>query len=636
MLQIIRDKTTGWIAVAIVVLLIIPFAFWGINYYFTGGQEPTVASVNGEDIKLSRFQRTYSNYRLQMQNLLGKPIGPDEEELLKRETLDKMVDSEILNQVTRSAGLRVSNEQVKNTIKNIDVFKDDTGFNREYYQQSIMRLGMPPALYEEQMRLDMMSEQLQSAIIESEFVTDFEVENTLQLENQKRNLTYTIISADRFRESVEVTDTEIQKYYNENTYLYTNPEQVRIAYIELNLENLAAEVEINEDELRSYYEENKSRYDSEEQRKVTQILLKAEDTATAEEKEKAKTEAEKILGQIQNGKTFAEIASEYTDNTIKNFNISEYGFLGKGILQPEVDEAVYTMSIGDISDIIESRLGYHIVKLEDIKGGEMNTFENSREDVEKDYRHKQAEKRFFDLADQLATLAYEHPDTLEIAAEDTGLSIQETGLFGRDGTDDGITANAGIISTSFSDEVLAGQHNSEVIELTDRQLVVLRVTEHIPQAKRPLEEVREYVIKDIKFAEAGKKAHTLGQQILAEIEAGKAIETIAEEMDITWIQADEITRDDVTVNRSILRSAFSMGIPEENKPVYGGVSLGTGEYVVVGVTSVSDPDPESIKENKREDLKFRLFSAKAAYDWDQYLDELKSGSRVVYNRERLE
>lgn len=636
MLQTIRDKTTGWIAVAIVTLLIIPFAFWGINYYFRGGKEPAVATVNGDDIKLSRFQRTYSNYRLQLQNLLGKPIGPDEEGLLKRQTLDKMVESEILNQVTRTAGLRVSNEQVKNTIKSIDVFKDGDGFNREYYQQSIMRLGMPPALYEEQMRLDMMSEQLQSAIVESEFVTDFEVDNALLMENQKRNLTYTIISTDRFKDSIEISDSDIQKFYNENSTLYINPEQVKISYIELNLDDLAAKAEVNDEELHAYYDENKTKYDKEEQRKVTQILIKADEKATDKEKEDARSEAEKILDQIHAGKTIQDIANDYADKTMENFSISEYGFLGKGILQPEVDEAVYSMNIGDISNVIESRLGFHIVKLEDIKGGEMNTFGNSREDVEKDYRYKKAEKSFFDLADQLATLTYEHPDTLEIAAEDTGLPVQESDLFGRGGTEEGITANPSVVATSFSEEVLASQHNSEVIELTDRNLVVLRVIEHIPQAKRPLDEIREEVIKDIKFTEAGKWAHAMGQQILQDIKSGKNLETIAEEKEITWNHANDITRNDVTVNRSILRTAFSLGIPEKGKPVYSGLTLGTGEYVVVTVTSVSEPDLESIKDKNREDLSIRLYSAYAEDDWEHYLDEIKSESELVYNREILE
>ena len=241
MLQKIRDRTTGWVASAIMVLLIIPFAFWGINYYFSGGQEPVVATVNGVDIKLTQFQRTFSNYRLQMQAYLGKSLTPEDEVYLKQQTLDKLIESELLNQVTTASGLRIDDQQVKEAIKNIDVFKGEDGFNKQFYEESVLRLGMPPAVYEQQMRLDMMSEQLQSAIVESDFITSQELEAAVVLENQLRDITYTIIPVDRFRDSIQVTDSDIEQFYKNNSHLYIKPESVKIAYLELALDKLAAD-----------------------------------------------------------------------------------------------------------------------------------------------------------------------------------------------------------------------------------------------------------------------------------------------------------------------------------------------------------------------------------------------------------
>ena len=633
MLQKIRDRTTGWVASAIMVLLIIPFAFWGINYYFSGGQEPVVATVNGVDIKLTQFQRTFSNYRLQMQAYLGKSLTPEDEVYLKQQTLDKLIESELLNQVTTASGLRIDDQQVKEAIKNIDVFKGEDGFNKQFYEESVLRLGMPPAVYEQQMRLDMMSEQLQSAIVESDFITSQELEAAVVLENQLRDITYTIIPVDRFRDSIQVTDSDIEQFYKNNSHLYIKPESVKIAYLELALDKLAADVIVNEDDLRAYYEANKADYAVAEQRKVTQILIKTGEDASEDEIEKARTEAESILAEIHSGKTFKDIAEVYASNTDTNFSINEYGFLGKGLLQKEVDDVVYSMSVGDISDVIQSKQGFHIVKLEDIKGGVMNTFENSREAVEKNYRNHQAEQRFFDLSDQLGTLSYEHSDNLETAAEATGLQIRESDWFDRKGTGTGIISSSRVVDASFSEDVLINGHNSDVLEITDRDLVVLRVIGHNPEAIRPLEEVREDIIKDIKFTQAGKQSASLGQQVINELRNGKDYPVIAEEHDIKWQVATDIKRDDDSLNRAVLRTAFSLGQPADTTPVIGGVALGTGDYAVVTVRAVKKPDMENFKKEDIENTRIKL---ETAGNWQQYLQQLRAEADITLYRDRIQ
>lgn len=636
MLQDIRDKTTGWVAGLIMAILIIPFAFWGINYYFSGGKEPVVATVNGVDIKVTQYQRAYSSNRLQMQSYLGKSLTPEDEEYLKKQTLNRLVDSELLKQTTTSANLRISDQQVTDTIKNIDVFKGEDGFNRQFYEESVSKLGMPPAVYEQQMRLDMMSEQLQSAIIDTDFVTDRELDATLSLEKQLRDITYTIIPADRFRDSLQVTDSDIKKFYKSNSQLYVKPEMVKIAYLELTLDNLAAGVNVNEDDLRAFYETNKANYAEKEQRKVTQILIKTGENASQDDIEEARAKAEAILAELHSGKTFKDIAEANAKNTDTNFSFNEYGFVSKGILQKEVDDAVFSMSVGDISDVIRSKEGFHILKLEDIKGGAMNTFENSREAVEKDYRHQEAEQQFFDLADRLGTLSYENPDNLETAAEATGLQVQESDWFDRNGSKEGITSNSKVVDSSFSEDVLDNGHNSDVLELTDRDLVVLRVIGHEPQSIRPLEEVRDDIIKDIKFTESGKKSAGLGQQVINELHSGKDFSALAAEHDIKWQTATGINREDDSVNRSVLRTAFSLGQPTGSKPVVGGVALGTGDYAVIAVQAVKNPDIEDMKTKDIDNARIKLEAIRSAQDWQQYMQQLRADADITLYPDKIQ
>ena len=636
MLQTIRDKTTGWLATAIVAVLIVPFAFWGINYYFTGGTEPSVAKVNNADIKYNQFQRTYANYRQQMQAMLGNRVmGPADEELLKQQALDMLIDSELLNQVTRKIKLAASDDQVRETIKNIDVFKGEEGFSKEFYQRTVSMLGMPPAAYEQQMRLDMMSEQLQSAVVESEFVSRQAAEYAARLANQERNVTYAIIPAEKFIESIEVSDEQIEKFYKENTKLYIKPEQVRIAYIFLSLDKLAEDVHIDEEDLRTYYEANKAKYDTDEQRQVTQILLKAEDISTEEIKEATRAEANKILERIRSGQSYADIARDYTANKDFDFTISEYGFLGRGILEPEVDEVVYSMQKDEISDVVQSKFGFHILALRDIKGGVMNTFENSHADVENDYRKEQAERQFFDLADQLATTAYEHPDTLEITAAETELSIAESELFSPTGGVEGLTSNPKVIAASFSEDVLKDGHNSEVLELSETELAVLRVVEHVPSSRRPLEDVRDEIIHDIKFTTASGQAYELGQEVIADLEAGKEFATISEDRQIEWQEVTALKRADVSVNRAVLRTAFRLGRPQEEKPLLGGISLGTGDYAVIAVIAVNIPEPATIKDAEIENTQKQLQALQSAASWKQFYEEIRSAAKIRVFKDRI-
>lgn len=636
MLQSIRDKTTGWIAVAIVALLCIPFAFWGINYYFSGGTEPVVAKVNGEEIKLSQYQRTYSNYRAQMQALFDRNIGPDDEAMLKEETLLKLVESELLNQKNREMGLRISDEQVRQTIRNIDLFKSDSGFNRDFYEQSVRQLGMTTTAYEQQMRLDMMSEQLQSAVFESEFATREEAERIARLNNQQRDLNYTIIQTNRFADSIEITGEYIESFYREHPRRYIQPEAVRIAYIELKLEDLAKMVEVTEEDLQVYYRENKAQYDQEEQRKITQILFNTDEDIPEDRREEIRAAAEAVIEKIHQGTSFEDIISNYTENPDPGVRISEYGFMAKGIHQEEVDAVVFNMDVGEISDVVESDTGFHVFKLEDIRGGAMNTFENNREAVERDYRNRLAEEHFFELADQLGTLAFEHPDSLEIAAEDTGLPVKETGFFDRDGTDEGITADAKVVDASFSEDVLRESLNSDILEISDRHLVVLRVREHREETRLPLSEVREEVISDIHFELSSKLARQTGERIIKALQAGESFSSIAEQEQIEWNTATDVRRDDISINRSVLREAFRLPRPQGDQLVAGGVAQGTGDYAVVAVLEARQPEPGSIKGKEIDETLKQLESIRSARSWEHFLDQMLANADISLFRDRIQ
>lgn len=631
MLMQIRNWATGWIAGAIMGLIIITFAVWGINFA-DQGSEPVVASVDGEDIKLRQFQQAYNNFRDQMQNYTGKSLAPGEEELLKKQTLDKLIQDEIINQATVDNGLQISDAGIRKAIENIDVFSGENGFDRGTYEIGVMQMGMTTVVFEHRLRQELMANQLQYAVTNSVFVSEKEAVWLTRINKQTRDLTYIILPADELKDSIEISDGAIEQYYNKTSRGLLDPEQVRVAYLELSVEELAEDIEIVEETLRSYYDDNKDKYDVKEQRKVHVIDFKLAPDAEDKDVEMANNKAEKIRKLIASGISFTEIAENHDDGTAPEMLVSEHGFLAMGVLPKEIDEVVFSVNEGELSEVIRTDRGLHVFRVDGIKGGINNTFENAKEEVEKDYKRSEAEHKYFDLADTLVTLAYEHADTLEVAAEEVGIEIQESDRFNRDSAT-GILADPKVLAASFDKEAIKSGENSEAIELNNNRLLVLQVLEHFPAEKKPLEAVREQVAQILKTEQASKMQREKGQEILQQLKQGSSLSQVAEALEFEWSQAEGVTRDDVSVNRRILRTAFKLGKPENDGPTFGGVEIGKEDYAVVAVSRIEYP--MTLNDEDIDKTKAMLLRSKANDEWSSVVDELKEKASISIYSSKL-
>lgn len=630
MLQIIRNMVTGWLAVVIVVLLIIPFAFWGINYYFDQGGNVVAAKVNGTKISLRDYQRAYQRIRQQWQSRGADLSG--REDLLKQQTIDTLVNRELLSQFKDEMNLRISDGQLRQTIMNISVFQGEDGFDNSLYNRFLASAGYTPASFEAEVREDMTSEQLQAGIIETSFVTDASVKHIARLNNQTRDIRYLMVPFDKVAEGIEVTDKQIKDWYDSHDREYMEPEKVRIAYIDLSRDRIAGDVSVTEQDLKAYYENNRSKYSVEEQRKIRQILIKLGQDPTQDEIDKASAEAGKMLERLRSGESFDQVAEEARKNAEVNMEVSEFGYLSKGILEDSVDEVAFSLEEGGVGGPIRTQSGIHVIEVDDIRGGTQSTFADVRDQVEADYRASQAEKQYFDYSERLATLAFEHPESLEVAAEDLDMPIQKSGFFSREGGDSDLLSDPKVISAAFSDEVLEKGNNSEVIELDTNHSVVLRVADHKLPAKKPLEEVRDDVVAAIRFEKGSARTQQIGEQIIKELKQGQASETVAESRDLEWQSAVGVKRDDPKVNRSVLRTAFSLGRPDDG-PVIGGDALGAGDYAVVQVNAVHDA--KSLAADDVRPVRKELERLHASEAFTQFLDTLKDRAEIRILRDNL-
>jgi len=628
MLVLIRDKATGWVAGVIVGLLVISFAFWGVSFYSGQAGKLNVAKVNDVDISFQSFQRSFVQLRKKMQSVLGDSLSLEEDTFIKNQTIEKLIESELINQLVIDSGLNITNERLVESIKNIEFFRNEEGFDRIKYERSINSIGMAPSIFEAQLRMDLLSNQLQAGFFETTFILESELENILRLESQSRDVTYTILSLPSFIEDGEISDSNIDIFYQANPNLFTQSEQVKVAYLELNIKELAKDIETNEEVLRNFYNDNKGDYDVVGQRSIRKLFVKTGEKATNENKNKAEAVITSALELANEGKDFVEIVEQSTGETLE---FSEHTFMSKGIMGKEIDEFLFNSEEGMVSKVIETKEGFNIVKVVEIRGGSENKYENSTQKVKEDYKNKQAELQFFELSDQLITLSYENSDNLEIAADAIDKEIINTDYFARDNDLEGLLSDPLIISKSFDPELIRSRNNSDAIELSDNHIVVLRVIEHKEVVTKPLEDVRDEVIASIRLKLAREKTNETGDRIVAELKSGVNPESIISHSGIEWTTTEKVKRDDMFINRAILRSIFEAGKPNSNEPIITSQRLGSGDYAIIVVLNAYNETLEVDEElKKRTDLKLRR--TLSTNEWQDLLRDVRNNTNIrIFN-----
>jgi peptidyl-prolyl cis-trans isomerase D len=636
MLQRIRDTVQGWIATIIFALLIVPFAFWGINYYFEGGGEAAAARVNDDSISLRDYQRALQTIRQRWQAVSGESPTAEQDGLIREQALNSLIERELLRQSADTFGVRIGDEQVRAGIRDVPAFQGVSGFDETMYQTTLSTLGLTPAGFEAQLRDDMRVEQLQSALVDSSFVTDGEVDRLLRIRNQLRDFRYAVIPADTAKETAAPTTEEVEAFYREHAADFTDPARVRVAYLELSLDRIAGDLGTTDEELRTWYADNIANFSVQEQRKLQQILVTVPEGASAEQEAAAASRAETLRGQVTGGTAMDQVALAQAENRDAPVEFTEFGFLLPGVLEPEVEKVAFSLAPGEISQPVKSRFGYHILEVIEIRPGTTPPFEEVRAQVEQEFRLSRAERRYAELADQLANLAFEHPDTLEVAVEALALPVRESEFFSREAPGTGILANAKVIDAAFSDDVLRGGLNSEAIEVEAGHLVVLRVLEHVPQQQVPLEQVRERIVTRLKFEQGRQQVEATGRSVIAELQQGADAGQVAERHGFLWEEAKGVRRDATNVNRAVVRAAFRAGSPAAGATVFDGVSLGSGDYAIVAVSGVTEPDPASFTDEERAAARKELLEHTALRTWSRFLAAGKSVADIQIFRANLQ
>ncbi|WP_455200973.1 SurA N-terminal domain-containing protein [Kaarinaea lacus] len=636
MLGYIRESVQGWIAWAIVILLIIPFALWGINEYFGTGGPLVIANVNGEEISQQAYQREYLTQRDRMRQMFGDQFDPSlMDDQIKKEALERIISREVLVQAANDAGYRISDSFIVQTIQENEAFQENGKFSNDLYKQLLNSQGYSAAGYEHQVERDFLLRQLNSSIAITPVVTSHDVNQLLKLQEQTRDIGYLVLKADSFKQDADATEDAIKQYYDKNNERYMTPEMVSLQYIELNVKDLTTDEQPSEEELKQFYDERASLYVIPEERRTRHILINVDAGATEEQTQAAKKKAEDLHKQIVEGADFEKLAKEYSEDPGSKELGGDIGFFGTGSLDPFYEEAMFNLKVGEVSEPVKSAFGYHIIKLEEIREQKAKPFEEVRATLIAEFQQGIAERKYFELSEKLTNLAYEVPDSLEDAAGGTDLPIKTTELFARNGGS-GIASNPKVASAAFSEDVLKQGYNSEPIEMGENHVVVIRIKDHQDSKLKSLDEVKAQVKQQIIEEKARERAKKQGKDIIEQLAKGEATpEAAAKIVNVEWKQAGTLKRTDRSIDSKVVQQAFKITKPEEGKTSYDGVELASGDYAVIGISNVRDGDIENMEEAKRQTLQRNIAGIRGESAFTSYLQSLKDSASIIVQDDNL-
>ena len=381
MLQFIRDNATGWIAWGIVILISIPFALWGIHQYVTPTSSVAIATVDDTEIGYYEFQRRYALRRQQLQSLLGASlIDPAQEDRIRREVLDQMIDSQVVLGSGASAGMRIGDGQLAGAIQGQDAFRSEGGFSQQLYEGWLRSQGYSPGGFEEDLRRTLLEQQVLLGVSQSDFLPAAGIRDAVRLRLQKRTFSVLTIPAADFT-GREPTESEIAAHYEQNRSDYRAPERVRLRYLEISMDEIAAGIKADDQELRATFDAEPDRYLTPEKREVSHILVAVDSGTEAGADERARQRLLTVRGRIEAGESFEDLAREVSDDPGTANAGGALGFIEPGIMDPAFEEAAFSLAPEELSDPIRSSFGWHLVKVTSVHQPESATFDEVRDQV---------------------------------------------------------------------------------------------------------------------------------------------------------------------------------------------------------------------------------------------------------------
>jgi peptidyl-prolyl cis-trans isomerase D len=634
MLQSIRDKATGWLAYVIIGLIAIPFALWGLGEYFGGAGPLVAAEVNGQDIPVRLVHQETRAQREQIARMFGGQIPADlfDERAIREAALEALIERELLRQAAADAGFRASGRGVVREIQAIPAFLENGRFSPERYRTLLEAQRIAPGDFERDVAQSIVLAQIQQAVQASGDPPAARAEEFTRLRNQVRVASWRVFAAADFDRPEVVEDAAVEAFYRENQERFITPERLRIAYLRLDPSALEAAIDVTEEDVREHYTLNAQRYEEPELRRVRQIQIDR-DAADAETRIRA------LRARIDAGEDFAELAAEYSEDRLSADRGGDMGRIARGDLDRVLETVIFSLPRGLVSQPVQTRLGWHVVEVTEVKESRLQRFEEVREEVERDLRDRRAEQRQIQVLDDLLSQTFENPESLGPASNATGLEIRTTDWFNRE-RGEGVAQYRPVREAAFSTAVLRDGRNSEAVDLADGSTLVLRVAERQEPFVRPVDEVAAEIREILQKDAAAQAARERGEELLQALADGRSVTELAQEDPEQWTLSASVNRSTgpepgVELPGMLMNRLFQLRAPRDDEFVTEGVHLADGDFAVMVLESVRMLEPgEAVEDLRRvaDDLQI----ANSGAELRAYLAWLESEAKIRRYPQNLE
>jgi peptidyl-prolyl cis-trans isomerase D len=580
MLSSIKNKTKGWVAYLIVGLITVPFALFGVNEYFTGASNVVVASIDDDEISKEEFLAEFNPQKRRLQKNLAEKYNTDFDTVLKQSIVNQMIDRRLLDQLAESMSHATSVSELNAIIQTNDLFQDEGRFSLEKYKNLLRLNGYTPSEYESVRSKELTQNQIKYNLLDSAFMLPSQLEKLQNLNDQQREFSYIKLSADDYTSKVNVDEKSVEDYYNNQKESFFTPEQTKIEFVELSLAEVAKTIEVTNNELLSFYEDEQARFTTEEERQAQHILLTTQENAN------------KVLDLLNKGGDFSKLAAQYSQDTGSKDTGGDLGLFGRGVMVSTFEESAFSMQEGDLSGLVKSEFGYHIIKLNKIQAGTVKSFDSVKSELTQLYTESQAQKDLYNLREQLANLAYEA--NLEEVSSQMSLKINTSDFFDRDST----KLDAKIVEAAFSDVVLNKGENSEVLELDKNRFVVIHLKQKLPQRQKTFKEVKGEINTHLTRLLAKTFVDNIATQIATSSKVGdlKSVDQLMSKNSLKWEAIGWVKRDTTKADISIVNKVFALPKPKTD-PVFSAQSLDRRNALVINLTGVKISKSKASKAN---------------------------------------
>lgn len=623
MLEAIRTRSQGWLAKLILTLIAVPFALFGIDAYLkNAGSDAAIAKVADTSISVIEFRNAMQSLRNKMQSEGQKDLSLLDSPQARLTVLNRLINTRLFNAEALNSNFKISNEQLSEFVTTLPEFQDNGKFSQEIYDKLLSQNQMSPSKFEAMMRGELVTQQVRDGIPQlvysTKAISDYAIKNELQ----QREVTVAEIKSTDFISQVNVDDAEVKSYYEKHKAKFQVPEQVKLEFVRFSANDLIIKMQVTEEDAKKFYEENASNFQGDEKRRASHILIAFNSATSQQAKDEAKKRAEQILLDLKKNPTkFSEIAKKNSQDPGSAEKGGDLGVFGRGAMVKPFEDAVYSMKLGQISDLVLSDFGYHIIKLTEVVG-QSQSFDTLKGQIRAELMYQKALSKFAEEAENFNNLVYEQSTSLKPAADNYGLQVQKTDwISASDGAK--FFKNEKLMSLVFSNEVLNDKRNTEAVEVANNTLVAARVIDHKPSAPRSYDEVKLGISDYLKIEKASKMAIDKGNAALAKLKQNKEVDTL------DWIPSVIVDRKNAQgLTDLTMTNVFKVNV---NKlPAYAGVADSSKGYLLIKVISVDDVDAETVASATSE------YNAALTSEYGAaYVATLKSKNKVSINQRLL-